>query len=58
MEQQTTKPDRILKLLQITRRNCQINCKANVSTKGWKSRVEFHGKNDQLIKIQINLQFT
>ena len=51
MEHQTTKPDRVLKLLQIIPKNCWINCKSNVSTESWKSHVEFHRKNDQPIKI-------
>ena len=51
MGHQTTKAERILKLLQIVPRNCQINCKTNVRTERLNSRVEFHGKNDQPRKI-------
>ena len=47
MEHQTTKPKRILKLLQIILRYCGINCKINVINERRNSRVEFNGKNDQ-----------
>ena len=50
MKHQTTKSERILKLLEIIPRNGRINCKTNVSTEGSNSRVEFHGKNDQTRK--------
>ena len=56
MEHQTTNPERILKLLQIIPRNCWINCKTNVSTERWNSRVEFHGKNDQPRNIYYLLE--
>ena len=58
MKHQATKPERILKLLQIIPRNCWINCKTNVINERWNSPVEFHGKNDQPRKNLINLQFT
>ena len=58
MEHQTTKSERILKLLQIILKNCWINCITKVSTEKWNSRVEFYGKYDQPSKILINLQFT
>ena len=58
MEHQTTKPERILKLLQIIQRNCRLNCKTNAITARRNSRVEFHGKNDHPRKMQMNLQYT
>ena len=51
MEHQTTKPERILKLLQIMPRNCWMNCKTNDITERWNSLLEFYGKNDQSRKI-------
>ena len=50
MEHQTTKTDRIIKLLQIMTRNYWINW-TNVSTEKWNTRLEHHGKNDQPRKI-------
>ena len=47
MEHQTTKPEQILKLLQIIPMNCWKNCKTNVSPERLNSCVEFDGKNDQ-----------
>ena len=44
MEHQTTKPKKILKILQITQITAWMNSKTNVSTKRLNSRVEFHGK--------------
>ena len=51
LEHQTTKPEGILKLLQIIRKNFLIDCKTNISTKRLNSPVEFHGKNGQPRKI-------
>ena len=51
IEYQTTKLEGILKVLEITPKNCWINCKINVSTERLDSHVEFHGKNDQPRKI-------
>ena len=61
MEHQTTKPEWILKLLQIIPMNCWINCKTNVSIERLNSRVEFHGKMTNLstknLDKLINWQF-
>ena len=51
IEQQTTKPEGIQKLLRIMPKNCLINCETNVSTKRLNNRVEFHGKNGEPKKI-------
>ena len=52
MEHQTTKSERILKLLQIILMNCWINCKTNVSTEMLNSRVDFHEKMTNLKKFR------
>ena len=43
IEHQTTKPERISELT----RAAWMNCKTDVSSERWNSRVECHGKNDQ-----------
>ena len=66
MEHQTTKSERVLKLLQLIPRNCLndyklyqgipwINCKTNVSTERWNNRVEFMEKVTNLEKIYFFL---
>ena len=50
IEYQTTKPEGILKLLQIVPKNCWINFKTNVSAKSLNSREGFYGKIGQTRK--------